>query len=41
MCAAEADAIGAYGHSRIRGPPTGSTSAATVRLCKVPVLMFR
>jgi nucleotide-binding universal stress UspA family protein len=33
--------IGAYGHSRIRSLIIGSTSAALVRLCKVPVLMFR
>lgn len=33
--------IGAYGHSRIRKLIIGSTSAALVRLCKVPVLMTR
>ena len=33
--------IGAYGQSRIRHLIIGSTSAALVRACKVPVLLFR
>lgn len=33
--------IGAYGHSRIRNLIIGSTTTEMIRLCKVPVLMFR
>jgi nucleotide-binding universal stress UspA family protein len=33
--------MGAYGHSRIRQLLVGSTTTATVRTCKVPVLLFR
>jgi nucleotide-binding universal stress UspA family protein len=33
--------MGAYGHSRIRSLIVGSTTAAMVRRCKIPVLMFR
>ena len=33
--------MGAYGHSRIRSLMVGSTTAAIVRRCRVPVLMFR
>jgi nucleotide-binding universal stress UspA family protein len=33
--------MGAYGHSRIRNLIVGSTTAAMVRRCKIPVLMFR
>jgi nucleotide-binding universal stress UspA family protein len=34
-------AIGAYSHSRIRSLIVGSTTAATARRCRIPVLMFR
>ncbi|MXQ14863.1 universal stress protein [Microvirga makkahensis] len=33
--------MGAYGHSRIRSLIVGSTTAAMVRRCRIPVLMFR
>ncbi len=33
--------MGAYGHGRIRSLIVGSTTAAMVRRCKIPVLMFR
>lgn len=33
--------MGAYGHSRIRQLMVGSTTAAMVRTCHLPVLMFR
>jgi nucleotide-binding universal stress UspA family protein len=33
--------MGAYGHSRIRNLIVGSTTAAMVRQCRIPVLMFR
>lgn len=33
--------MGAYGHSRIRNLIIGSTTTEMLRLCKVPVLMFR
>lgn len=33
--------LGAYGHSRIRNLIIGSTTTELIRLCKVPVLMFR
>ncbi len=33
--------MGAYGHSRIRSLIIGSTTAAMLRLCKIPVLLFR
>ncbi len=33
--------MGAYGHSRIRNLIVGSTTAAMVRRCRIPVLMFR
>ena len=34
-------AIGAYGHSRIRSLIIGSTTTAMVRMCKIPVMLFR
>ena len=34
-------AMGAYGHSRIRYLLIGSTTTATLRSCKIPVLCFR
>lgn len=33
--------MGAYGHSRIRAMIIGSTTAEMIRLCKVPVALFR
>ncbi|MDP1732453.1 MAG: universal stress protein [Devosia sp.] len=33
--------MGAYGHSRIRNLIIGSTTSEMVRLCKVPVMLFR
>jgi len=33
--------MGAYGHSRIRSLIIGSTTTATVRSCKVPLLLMR
>jgi nucleotide-binding universal stress UspA family protein len=33
--------MGAYGHSRIRSMILGSTTAEMVRLCKVPIVLFR
>jgi len=33
--------MGAYGHSRIRSLFIGSTTTATMRACKVPVVLFR
>lgn len=33
--------MGAYGHSRIRNLIIGSTTTEMIRLCKIPVLMFR
>ena len=33
--------MGAYGHSRIRSMILGSTTAEMVRLCKIPVVLFR
>ncbi|GAB5471553.1 MAG: universal stress protein [Rhodospirillales bacterium] len=33
--------MGAYGHARIRSLIIGSTTTAMVRLCKVPVVLFR
>ncbi|MDF1750857.1 MAG: universal stress protein, partial [Alphaproteobacteria bacterium] len=33
--------MGAYGHSRIRNLIIGSTTSAMLRLCKIPVMMFR
>lgn len=33
--------MGAYGHSRIRGLIIGSTTTEMVRLCKIPVVLFR
>jgi len=33
--------MGAYGHSRIRAMIVGSTTAEMIRLCKVPVALFR
>jgi nucleotide-binding universal stress UspA family protein len=33
--------LGAYGHSCIRSLIVGSTTAAMVRRCRIPVLMFR
>ncbi|MFK7902256.1 MAG: universal stress protein [Nitratireductor sp.] len=32
---------GAYGHSRIRSLIIGSTTTQLIRMCKIPVLMFR
>ena len=41
--AGEADLLvmGAYGHSRIRTMIIGSTTTATIRACKIPLLLFR
>lgn len=33
--------MGAYGHSRIRSLIIGSTTAEMIRLCKIPVVLFR
>jgi len=33
--------MGAYGHSRIRTLIIGSTPSTMLRLCKIPVMMFR
>ncbi|SDE63924.1 Nucleotide-binding universal stress protein, UspA family [Paracoccus isoporae] len=33
--------MGAHGHSRIRNLIVGSTTTATIRACKVPVVLFR
>jgi len=33
--------MGAYGHSRIRSLIIGSTTTQLIRMCKIPVLMFR
>jgi nucleotide-binding universal stress UspA family protein len=33
--------MGAYGHSRIRNLIIGSTTAEMIRLCKIPVMLFR
>jgi nucleotide-binding universal stress UspA family protein len=33
--------MGAYGHSRLRHLIIGSTTAALVRACKIPILVFR
>lgn len=33
--------MGAYGHSRIRSLIIGSTTAEMIRLCKIPVMLFR
>tara|TARA_R110002110_G_scaffold228861_3_gene444273 strand:+ start:3204 stop:4058 length:855 start_codon:yes stop_codon:yes gene_type:complete len=33
--------MGAYGHSRIRRLIIGSTTAEMIRLCKIPVMLFR
>ena len=33
--------MGAYGHSRIRNLIIGSTTAEMIRLCKIPVVLFR
>ena len=33
--------MGAYGHSRIRSLIIGSTTSEMVRLCKIPVILFR
>ena len=33
--------MGAYGHSRIRSMIIGSTTAEMIRLCKIPVMLFR
>jgi nucleotide-binding universal stress UspA family protein len=33
--------MGAYGHSRIRSLVIGSTTTEMIRLCKVPVVLFR
>ena len=33
--------MGAYGHSRIRSLIIGSTTTATMRACKVPVVLIR
>ena len=33
--------MGAYGHSRIRNLIIGSTTSTMLRLCKIPVMMFR
>lgn len=33
--------MGAYGHSRIRSLIIGSTTSTMLRLCKIPVMMFR
>ncbi len=33
--------MGAYGHSRIRSLIIGSTTSEVVRLCKIPVVLFR
>lgn len=33
--------MGAYGHSRIRNFVIGSTTSATLRSCRIPVLLFR
>ena len=33
--------MGAYGHSRIRTLIIGSTTSTMLRLCKIPVMMFR
>lgn len=33
--------MGAYGHSRIRRLIIGSTTAEMIRLCKIPVVLFR
>jgi nucleotide-binding universal stress UspA family protein len=33
--------MGAYGHSRIRTLIIGSTTTTMMRLCKVPVMLFR
>jgi nucleotide-binding universal stress UspA family protein len=33
--------MGAYGHSRIRNLIIGSTTTEMIRLCKIPVVLFR
>ncbi len=33
--------MGAYGHSRVRQLIIGSTTAEMIRLCKIPILLFR
>lgn len=33
--------MGAYGHSKVRNLLVGSTTAATIRTCLVPVMLFR
>ena len=33
--------MGAYGHSRIRNLIIGSTTTEMVRLCKIPVVLYR
>jgi nucleotide-binding universal stress UspA family protein len=33
--------MGAYGHGRIRTMILGSTTAALLRACRIPVLVFR
>jgi len=33
--------MGAYGHSRIRNLVIGSTTTEMLRICPVPVMLFR
>jgi nucleotide-binding universal stress UspA family protein len=33
--------MGAYGHSRIRYLVIGSTTTEMIRICRIPVLLFR